>query len=115
MIISYVNTNVGSDQYNKQLEFFDEISKYFFVDIDKDFKIVTERNPIIIKDLILYYKPLLFITNSIKDFPFSPTEISELIIFMLKRNCTFQSYAESIDYKQNNIDSVYDTVLKCFK
>jgi len=115
MIISYVNTNVGSDQYNKQLEFFNEISKYFFVDIDKDFKIITERNPIIIKDLILYYKPLLFTIDSIKDFPFSPTEISELIIFMLKRNCNFQSYKESIDYNKNNIDSVYDTVLKCFK
>jgi len=53
--------------------------------------------------------------DSIKDFPFSPTQISELIIFILNNDCTFQSQRESIDYDKNNIIDVYPKVFQCLR
>jgi len=77
MILSYINTEINSIEYQKRVDSFSDICEMFFTEIDKDIKIITERNPIIIRDLITLYKPTYFLIDSLKDFPFSPTLISE--------------------------------------
>ena len=115
MIISYINTEINSIEYQQRVDSLSEICEMFFTEIDKDIKIITERNPIIIRDLIIYYKPIFFFIDSIKDFPFSPTLISELIIFILNHNCIFESKDESISFDKNNIVDVYPKIFSYYK
>ena len=115
MIISYINTEINSIEYQQRVDSFSDICEMFFTEIDKDIKIITERNPIIIRDMITHYKPIFFFIDSIKDFPFSPTLISELIIFILNHNCIFESKDESISYDKNNIVDVYPKVFEIFR
>ena len=48
MIISYINTEINSIEYQQRVDSFSDICEMFFTEIDKDIKIITERNPIII-------------------------------------------------------------------
>ena len=114
MIISYINADLGSLEYQQRVDSLSHLCDIFFVEID-NIKIITERNPIIIRDLVTFYEPTLFMIDSIKDFPFSPTQIAELIMFILKHNCMFQSKVESISFEKKHITSVYPTVFKCFR
>ena len=116
MIISYIDADIDSTEYQKRVDSFSDICEMFFTEVDKDIKIITERNPIIIRDLITLYKPTYFLIDSLKDFPFStPTQISELIIFILNHNCIFESKGESISYDKNNIVDVYPKIFSYYK
>ena len=115
MIISYIDTDINSPKYQKRVESLNHLCNIFFAEIDRDIKIITERNHIIIRDLVTYYKPTIFMIDSIKDFPFSPTQIAELIIFILKHNCNFQSKAESISFEKKHITGVYPKVFELLK
>ena len=115
MIISYIDTDLDSPLYKQRIEFLSHLCDIFFAEIDNNFKIITERNLIVIRDLIIYYKPTTFMIDSLKDFPFSPTQISELIIFVLNHNCKFQSKRESILFDKNHVVNVYPKVFELFK
>ncbi len=115
MIISYLNADLDSPLYKQRIESLSHLCDIFFAEINNDFKIITERNSIVLRDLIIYYKPTTFMIDSLKDFPFSPTQIAELIMFMLKHNCNFQSKAESISFEKKHITSVYHKVFELFK
>jgi len=115
MIISYIDTDLNSPKYQQRVEFLNHLCNIFFTEIDKDIKIITERNPIIIRDLVAFYEPTLFVIDSIKDFPFSPTQIAELIMFILKHNCNFQSKGESIFFEKKHMIDVYSKVFELFK
>jgi len=114
MIISYINADLDSIQYQQRVDSLSHLCDIFFVEIDS-IKIITERNYIIIRDLVTFYEPTLFMIDSIKDFPFSPTQIAELIMFILKHNCNFQSKVESISFEKKHMTSVYSTVFKYFR
>jgi len=115
MIISYINADLDSPLYKQRIESLSHLCDIFFAEIDNDFKIITERNLIVLRDLIIYYKATTFMIDSISDFPFSPTQISELIIFVLNHNCKFQSKRESILFDKNHIVNVYPKVFELFK
>jgi len=115
MIISYIDTDLDSPQYQQRIESLSHLCDIFFTELDKDFKIITERNPIVLRDLIIYYKPTTFMIDSLSDFPFSPTQVSELIIFILNHNCKFQSKRESIFFDKNYITEVYPKIFQYYK
>lgn len=115
MIISYIDTDLGSLKYQQRVDSLNYLCDIFFTEIGRDIKIITERDHVIIRDLITFYKPNLFMIDSVKDFPFSPTQIAELIMFILKNNCDFQSKVESISFEKKHITSVYPTVFKYFR
>ena len=115
MIISYIDTDIQSVEYQQRVDSFSVICDIFFIEVDTDIQIITERNPIIIRDMITLYKPTYFMINSIKDFPFSPTLISELIIFILNHNCIFECKDESISFDKDDIVDVYSKVFSYYK
>jgi len=115
MILSYLNADTNSLQYQKRVDSFSDICDIFFVEIERDIKIITERNPTVLRDIISLYKPKYFLVNSIRDFPFSPTQISEVIMFILRQDCLFESEEESISWDKDNIESVYPKVFELLK
>ena len=115
MIISYINADLDSLEYKQREESLQVLSGIFLMEIDKDIIIITERNPVVIRGIFTHYRTEIFMINSIKDFPFSPTQISELILFMLKNGCVFQTNEESIYFKEENIKDVYPRVFQYFR
>lgn len=115
MIISYIDADIDSIEYQQRVKSFSDACEIFFAEIDKDIQIVTERNPIVLRGIINYYKPTYFLIDSLKDFPFSPTQIAELIIFIISTDCIFKSKEESIHYDKNHIVDVYPKVFSYYK
>jgi hypothetical protein len=89
----------------------------FFCKIDRDIKILTEKNPATLREMIIFYKPTLFIVKSLKVFShLSPTMISELIMFLLKNGIVFQADEELIYFDDDkDILRVYPIVFNIFK
>ena len=75
----------------------------------------TESNQKLLRELIINHKISLFYTNSINQMKFTPTEVCELIIFLLKNNCAFQSELDNLFFTNDNIDIVYPTIFDLFK
>ena len=65
------------------MELFKDKLSMFFVD-DNSFIYSSETNQKLLREIIINHKVFLFYTHSIKQMGFTPTQISELIIFLLK-------------------------------
>ncbi|MCX6076452.1 MAG: hypothetical protein NTW78_06135 [Campylobacterales bacterium] len=116
MILSYMDSDRNTIRYQRWESYLSEIFGIFFCEMDRDIKIITEKNPTTLRDIITLYKPTLFIVDSLKVFShLSPTVISELILFLIKNKIPFQSDEESIYFNENNILSVYPTVFEIFR
>ena len=103
-------------RYQQWESYLSETFGIFFCEMDRDIKILTERNPTTLREIIIFYKPTLFIVKSLKVFShLSPTVISELIIFLLKNKIPFQSDEEFIYFDEDNILTVYPKVFETFQ
>lgn len=87
----------------------------FFCEVDNGIEIITEANQKVLRNIVLHYKPVLFWVNSIKDLQISATVLCELIIFLLKNNCAFQSEKDNIYWETSDIDTVYPKIFEILK
>ena len=114
MILIYSQLPFNKKEIHKQIDLIRNRLSAFFID-DNFFLFSTESNQKLLRELIINHKISMFYTNSIKQMEFSPTEICELIIFLLKNNCSFQSEQDNLFFKEDNIDIVYPTIFDLFK
>ena len=114
MILIYSNTPYDKDKIEKQKEILKERLNIFFVE-DNHFLFSTETNQQLLRESILNHKVFLFYTHSITEMGFSPTEISELIIFLLKNKIHFQSESENLYLSDDKIEIVYPTIFEIFR
>lgn len=110
-MILYVNEIPYTYSYTYKESILKESIEWFIGNIHT----VTERNPIVIIDLITYYKPMLFLTYSIDEFDLSPTQISELILSIIKSDCVFKSIKESLYFEKEDYMMVYPSIFEIFK
>jgi len=87
----------------------------FFCEVDNGIEIITETNQKALREIILHYKPSLFWIDSIKDLNVSETVLSELLIFLLKKNCAFQSESDNIYWDSKDIDTIYPKVFEIYR
>lgn len=87
----------------------------FFCEVDDGIEIITETNQKALRETILHYKPSLFWIDSIKDLQISATVLSELVIFLLKHNCVFQSESDNIYWDSKDIDTIYPKVFEIYR
>lgn len=114
MILIYSQLPFNKKEIHKQIDLLKDRLFAFFID-DNFFLFSTESNQKLLRELIINHKITLFYTNSINQMKFTPTEICELIIFLLKNNCSFQSELDNLFFKEDNIDIVYPTIFEIFK
>ena len=116
MILSYMDSDINTIRYQQWESYLSETFGIFFCEMDRDIKILTERNPTTLREIIIFYKPTLFIIKSLKVFShLSPTVISELIIFLLKNKIPFQSDEENIYFDDKDMMIVYPTVFESLR
>jgi len=87
----------------------------FFTEVGDGIEIITETNQKILREIIINYKPILFYMDSLIESKISPTVLSELIIFILKHNCIFQSQKDNIYWESSDIDTVYPNIFELFR
>ena len=114
MILIYPSSPIDKNKVDNTIQILKDRLSVFFID-DGDFSFSTEKNQYFLKKLILTYKVFLFYTFSIKEMGFSPTEISELITFLLKNGCDFQSESDNLYLSIDKIDIVYPTVFEIIR
>lgn len=114
MIVIYSPIIFDDDKINSKINQLKDRLSIFFVD-DNDFIYTTETNQKLLRELIINHQPNLFFTDSLKDIKFTPTEICELIIFLLKNNCDFQSESDNIYFTKKDIDIIYPNIFEYFR
>lgn len=92
---------------------YSKINCLCFVD-DNSFIYSSETNQKLLREIIINHKVFLFYT-SIKQMGFTPTQISELIIFLLKNGCEFQSELENLYFKKSDLDTIYPKIFVTFR
>jgi hypothetical protein len=113
MILIYPPSPIDQNKINNTIETLkDRLSPFFN---DDDFIFSTETNKKLLRDVLTTYKVFLFYTYSIKEIGLSPTEISEIIIFLLNNECEFQSESDDLYLTKDQIDIVYPTVFEIVK
>lgn len=115
MIVSYIDADINSLEYQKNRELFSDICNIFFVEYDDGIKFVTERNYVVLCDIVTHYTPSLFVVNSLQEFPFSSTQIAEFILLVLKFGCVFQSRRDNLSFSKEDSLDVYPTVFSISK
>ena len=115
MILCYIPNHIEDDKLQLIKSLLNDRYMMFFCEIDNGIEIISESNQKILRDTILHNKPLLFWVDSIKGLNMSQTIVSELIIFLLRHNCIFQSESDNIYLESKDIDKVYPLVYDTFK
>jgi hypothetical protein len=114
MILIYSQNPINKDEIDNTINQLKDKLSLFFVD-DDDFIFSTETNHKLLRELIINHNVNLFHIHSIKQIGFSPTEICELIIFLLKNGIYFQSELDNLYLSEDNIDTVYPTIFEIFR
>ena len=114
MILIYSQNPIIKDEIDNTLNQLKDKLSVFFVD-DDDFIFSTETNHKLLRESIINHNVNLFYIHSIKQIGFSPTEICELIIFLLKNGIYFQSELDNLYLSEDNIDTVYPTIFEIFR
>ena len=114
MILIYSQNPINKDEIDNTINQLKDKLSLFFVD-DDDFIFSTETNHKLLRESIIHHNVNLFYIHSIKQIGFSPTEICELIIFLLKNGIYFQSELDNLYLSEDNIDTVYPTIFEIFR
>jgi len=114
MILCYIPTSIDDKEIDRRVDLL--LYKYdiFFIE-DDDILISTETNQKLLRVTIIHYKPILFWINSIEELQITPTEICELIIFILKNRCSFHSEMDGLYFEKGEIDTVYPQIFEVFR
>lgn len=114
MILCYTPSNIDSKEIERRVKLLTDRLMIFFIEED-DIEIINESNQKVLRDMITLYKPIMFYVDSLKEMDMSQTQICELILFIIKHNCVFQSEKDSLFFESKDIDKVYLMVYDTFK
>lgn len=114
MILCYIPNLIDTKEIDRRVDLLLYKFDIFFIE-DDDIIISTETNQKLLRVIIIHYKPILFWINSIKELEITPTEICELIIFLLKNGCDFHSELDNLYFEKGKIDTVYPKVFEVVK
>lgn len=114
MILIYSPTN-NKTKIKEMITTLEERLYIFFIEHGDGIEIINERNQKMLRLIIDNTKPILFYVDSIKEMDMSPTVISELVLYLLKSNCEFQSESDNIYFTKDDINKIYPTIFDIFK
>ncbi len=114
MILIYSLLPLNKNEIVKQRNLLKELLSPFFI-TDDDFLFSTESNPQLLKELIDQHKVYLFFTESIAMMGLSPSEIIDLITYLLKSRCCFRSEIDNLSIGEDDIDKVDSFVFELCK
>ena len=113
MILIYSSPPLDKDRFNQQRNLLKERLSPFFIN-DDDFIYSSETNLQLLKELIRNHKIFLFCTESVENMGLSPSEIIELITYLLKNGCSFRAEMDNLSFGETDFDKVDDAINSFF-
>ncbi len=113
MILIYSLLPLNNNEMDKQRNLLKERLSPFFI-TDDDFLFSTESNLQLLKELIDHHKVYQFFTESIAMIGLSPSEIIDLITYLLKSRCCFRSEIDNLSIGEDDMDAVYSIITAYF-
>ncbi len=113
MILIYSLLPLNNNEMDKQRNLLKERLSPFFI-TDDDFLFSTESNPQLLKELIDHHKVYLLFTESIAMMGLSPSEIIDLITYLLKSKCCFRSEIDNLSIGEDDMDAVHSIITAYF-
>jgi len=114
MILCYIPTSIDNKEIDRRVDLLLYKFDIFFIE-DDDIITSTETNQKLLRVIVIHYKAILFWIHSIEEISFTPTEICELIIFILKNGCDFHSELDNLYFEKGEIDTVYPQIFEYFR
>jgi len=114
MILIYSLHPLNNNEMDKQRNLLKERLSPFFI-TDDDFLFSTESNLKLLKEVIHHHKVYLFFTESIAMMGLSPSEIVDLITYLLKNKCCFRSEMDNLSIGEDDIDKIDSSISELFK
>ena len=115
MILCYNPTTIDETEIDRRVDLL--LYKYdiFFIESD-DIYVSTENNQKILRMVLKQLKIKLMWVYSLEELTFTPTEISELIIYCIRNGIFFHSEKDGIFFdKLEDVSLVYPTVFEVFR
>lgn len=115
MILCYTPTTIDETEIDRRVDLL--LYKYdiFFIE-SNDIYVSTENNQKILRLVLKQLNIKLMWVYSLEELPFTPTQISELIIYCIRSEIFFHSEKDGVFFdKLDDINVVYPTVFEVFR
>ncbi|PHO09079.1 hypothetical protein CPG37_10805 [Malaciobacter canalis] len=114
MILCYIPNNIDDKEIDRRVDLL--LYKYdiFFIEND-DIIISTETNQKLLRLILKESHIKLFWIYSLDEIPFTPTQISELILFCISNGIDFHSEMDKLYYTNGDIELVYPQIFEIFR
>ena len=86
----------------------------FFIDVD-DIIFSTETNQKLLRLILKKSNISLLWINSLEEIPFSPTQISELILYCINNGIDFHSEVDNLYFTKTDFETVYPQIFEVFR
>lgn len=114
MILCYLPPNISDDEKQKRIDFLVDKYMMFFIE-ESDVITSTETNGKTLRMILKKYHIKLFFVDSLEELPFSPTQLSELILFCITNGIDFQSKMDGLYFTNGDIELVYPKIFEVFR
>lgn len=114
MILCYLPPNISDEEKQKRIDFLVDKYMMFFID-ESDVITSTETNGKTLRFLLKKFHIKLFWINSLEELPFSPTQLSELILYCISNGIDFHSEKDGLYFTNGDIELVYPKIFEVFR
>ena len=114
MILCYTPTSIDEKEIDRRVGLL--LYKYdiFFIE-DDDIILTTETNQKLLRLILRKSNIKLFWVYSLDELPFTPTQISEIILYCINNNIDFHSEVDRLYFTNRDIELVYPSIFEKFR
>ena len=114
MILCYLPQNTSDDEKHQRIDYLIDKYQMFFLS-EEDIITSTETNQKSLRLILKKSNISLFWIKSLEEIPFTPTQISELILFCISNGIDFQSQIDNLYFTNGDIELVYPSIFEKFR
>jgi hypothetical protein len=114
MILCYLPQNTSDDEKHQRIDYLIDKYEMFFLS-EEDIITSTETNQKSLRLILKKSHISLFWIKSLEEIPFTPTQISELILFCIGNGIDFQSQIDNFYFTNGDIELVYPSIFEKFR
>ena len=114
MILCYLPQNTSDDEKHQRIDYLIDKYQMFFLS-EEDIITSTETNQKSLRLILKKSHISLFWIKSLEEIPFTPTQISELILFCINNGIDFHSESDNLCFTKKDFNIVYPTIFEEFR
>lgn len=114
MILCYLPQNTSDDEKHQRIDYLIDKYQMFFLS-EEDIITSTETNGKNLRLILRKSNISLFWVKRLEDLHFTPTQLSEIILYCLNIGIDFFSDDDGLYFTKKDFDIVYPTIFEVFR